>query len=117
MYPSYVEAYAQYGDNISLERVDVNGNYCKDNCTWIDVSRQKSNTRKTVYFQLIDLYGHVYTFKNVRDFCNDHGFNPSVINDLINGRMHTAYNGLLIGANRITKEEYESIMQSEKCND
>lgn len=117
MYPSYVEAYVQYGNNVSLERVDANGNYCKDNCTWIDVAKQRGNTRKTVYFQLIDLYGHVYTFKNINEFCEEHGFNHSVIHDLITGRLQTAYNGLLVGARRITKEEYDSIVQSEKCND
>ena len=37
-----------YGDNLTIERVDNNGNYCPDNCTWIQKSAQSSNTRRCV---------------------------------------------------------------------
>ena len=30
----------------SIERVDVNGNYCADNCLWIEKGRQSRNQRK-----------------------------------------------------------------------
>lgn len=33
---------------LTLERKDVNGNYCKDNCTWITHSEQMKNMRKTI---------------------------------------------------------------------
>ena len=32
-------------DDLSLERVDVNGNYCPENCTWIPWGDQAKNTR------------------------------------------------------------------------
>lgn len=32
-------------DKLTLDRIDVNGNYCKDNCHWADSSTQGFNTR------------------------------------------------------------------------
>ncbi len=37
-----------YADNLSLERINPNGNYCKENCRWAtskEQSRNKTNTR------------------------------------------------------------------------
>ena len=43
-------AYANgYSDRLTLERKDVNGNYEPSNCEWIELSKQTSNTRKTVF--------------------------------------------------------------------
>ncbi len=35
-------------DDHTIERVDVNGNYCPDNCIWIERRKQFSNMRKNV---------------------------------------------------------------------
>ena len=40
-----------YEQGLSLDRVDVNGNYCPDNCRWIPINRQARNTSKTVYVE------------------------------------------------------------------
>lgn len=36
-----------YKDNLTIERLDVDGNYCPENCTWIPKSMQSRNTSKT----------------------------------------------------------------------
>jgi hypothetical protein len=48
MYLKYLYAKKQLKmKQISLERIDVNGNYCKENCTFIEKSEQAKNTRKS----------------------------------------------------------------------
>jgi len=34
---------SEYAENLSLERIDVNGNYCKENCKWIPAGEQQYN--------------------------------------------------------------------------
>lgn len=36
-----------YKDDLTIERIDVNGNYCPENCTWIPQSLQTRNIRRT----------------------------------------------------------------------
>lgn len=38
--------------NLSIERVDVNGNYCPENCIWIDKKLQARNKRNTIRFTI-----------------------------------------------------------------
>lgn len=43
--------YNGYEEGLSIERLDVNGNYEPKNCVWIPVEQQARNTRKTVWLE------------------------------------------------------------------
>jgi hypothetical protein len=36
----------------SLDRIDVNGNYCKENCRWANKETQANNCRTNIYYEL-----------------------------------------------------------------
>lgn len=37
--------------NLSIERIDVNGDYSPDNCKWIKIPLQSKNTRRTLHLE------------------------------------------------------------------
>lgn len=37
-----------YSNNLTIERKEVNGNYCPENCCWIPKSNQGANTRRSI---------------------------------------------------------------------
>lgn len=49
-----------YNDTLSIERIDVNGNYCPENCKWATISEQNNNTRRSI---LITYNGETKTLK------------------------------------------------------
>ena len=40
-----------YAEGLTLDRIDVNGNYEPSNCRWIERSRQSRNKRDTIYVE------------------------------------------------------------------
>lgn len=40
-----------YRDNVTIERVDVDGDYCPVNCTWVANELQALNTTRNVYYE------------------------------------------------------------------
>ena len=37
-----------YKKELTIDRIDVNGNYCPENCRWVDIFQQASNKRKSI---------------------------------------------------------------------
>ena len=58
MYESYCQHVEEYGEyDTTIERIDVNGNYCKENCRWVTVMEQEQNKRNT--HKIIDVDGEL----------------------------------------------------------
>lgn len=44
----YKDMFPTYQDHLTIERIDVNGNYCATNCTWATRADQNRNTRRVL---------------------------------------------------------------------
>jgi hypothetical protein len=58
MYPSYLQHVNKFGEkNTTIDRIDNNGNYCKENCRWSTYKEQNLNKRTN----------HLLTFNGLTD--------------------------------------------------
>lgn len=62
-----------YRDDLTLERIDVNGDYCPENCTWIPMKEQANNKQNSHY---ITFNGQK---KTIAQWARETGLNPSCI--------------------------------------
>lgn len=93
MYFSYVFAKLNRKiKNRSLERMDNNGNYCKENCTFIERNKQLNNTRRTHSFIAISPKGMRLKVKNANEFAEKFNLSSSSIYRCLNGES-THYKG------------------------
>lgn len=50
MYDSYLKHLSIYGKlNTTIDRIDSNGHYCKENCRWATPKQQSLNKRNTIF--------------------------------------------------------------------
>ncbi len=62
-----------YKDGYSIERKDVNGNYCPNNCCWIPLENQAKNKRNTLYIEINN------ERKRLKEWCEIYGVNYKTV--------------------------------------
>lgn len=70
-----------YKEGLSIDRINVNGNYCKENCRWADNITQQKNRRTTKFYTL---NGETETFTY---FCRKYNVNY----ELARGRLRMGW--------------------------
>ena len=62
-----------YRDDLTIDRIDVNGNYCPENCRWVTMKEQCNNKRSNVYLEINGVT------KNVRQWSEETGVKYATI--------------------------------------
>lgn len=66
---------SDYQKGLSLDRIDVNGNYEPSNCRWVSMKEQCNNRNNTVYVQYL---GETHT---ITEWAEITGINRSTLNN------------------------------------
>ncbi len=67
-----------YKDNLTIDRIDVNGNYEPSNCRWVDGITQANNKRNSYY---VEYNGKKLT---ISEWARETGISPSLIRYRLN---------------------------------
>lgn len=70
-----------YSDVLTIDRVDVNGHYCPENCRWVDAKIQQRNTTRNHF---VTAFGET---KTIAEWSEEKGINQGVIKDRLN-KLH-----------------------------
>ena len=63
MYDSFLEHVKKHGEaNTTIDRIDNNGNYCKDNCRWVTTEQQALNKKKSRFITINGVTKNIATW-------------------------------------------------------
>lgn len=92
---NFIEDMGDRPEGMTLDRIDVSGNYCKENCRWATQEQQSTNRTDNVYIeyegefftesQFAKRFGIKRTTVQSR---RNKGYSPE---EMINGRTHRKY--------------------------
>jgi hypothetical protein len=100
-----------YTDELTIDRINVNGNYCPENCRWATWEEQAVNRSNTRYFKAISPDKNNYYSNNIHQFCLQHDLTEQCVTQIFKNRQYQ-HKGWIFEL--ITKEDY---LLNNMCND
>lgn len=85
------DMYPTYDEKLSIDRIDNNGNYCKENCKWSTDVEQNRNRRmfKLTKEKVLEIRNR-YKYGNGRTLSKEFGVTPAVISEVVNKKRNYA---------------------------
>ena len=71
-----------YSDNLTIDRIDNNANYCPENCRWVDMKTQCNNTSKN----------HTICFNNEIHTLSEWAEKLNINKNTLRRRIHLGWN-------------------------
>ena len=115
MYQSYCEAVEKYGDEslITIERIDVNGDYTHDNLTWIPKAQQSTNKRNTIHCIAQAPSKTIYRLQSLSlTFLSEHNLNRNAVYNCLKRKAYTHKAWIFYYEN--TDDEYISLLNAKQ---
>lgn len=99
-----------YSDDLTIDRIDPDGDYCPENCRWIPLSENSAranvgkhkNKSKLLYAYAISPDGVRVEITNISKFSREFGMNRSTVSSILHGRMKNKLNGWKFYSNKTT---------------
>ena len=85
-----------YKDNLTIDRIDVNGDYEPVNCRWVDKKIQARNTRRN----------HYITYRGITHCISEWAEIYNIDKDLLGERLRNGWS--FTRARKISPEEYKN---------
>lgn len=85
----WIQAKRKYGkDCLSIERLNVNGNYCFDNCIFIPISEQSENKVIKSLYKCFSPSGKIHLVTNLKKFARNNDLNPTHCYNVVHGQRN-----------------------------
>lgn len=90
MYESYLEHFNEHNGDTTIDRIDVDGDYCKEICRWLTNREQQANKKCT---QSIEENGVLYSIKW---YCEEHNISYNKIRKIAKNNDFTLKDALFL---------------------